>query len=529
MRELLNHFRLEPHGKRLMTSSTSFWLFSARIMICTMALSESVAWGYLGFLFGQGSIRWITAAFMGIVIFLVVYMIDVSLITLDRAWKEHSREILGQKSPRFGIMNFVTFGLRILLLVGSLTITAPYLAQIVFHNDIQRFVDNEAATEIDATRRQIVERYDTKVIAKNAEITDQRTRYEQEVAGKGPSGRYGSGPAAQAMLADVKKLEDDRESLLKEKAAALKAYDALAIDWRTNQDKLAANYNVKIPQVSILENRKALEELGQRPEFRSTELAIKGFLAFIFAGLIMLKLFEPSSVRLYMSDVLQQEYNRYLAGSFDYVLPTTERSTNTRFVMSPQRLYDFLVHVWAPERRIETELANSQARTSAADQQLRRLEQMKVHIDQEMAQSTSEVKEVCTAADDAKRSLTELHSAIAAVRDDLSYFQQELSAQDGPSPELNEKDQLEYAMKRLEYRSTIQRKIADANRTLHELNEAVPGETEKFQRASGSLKRLTAKLLLKETELSATEKKIRALREQLTSSTRDQGESFLST
>ena len=52
------------------------------------------------------------------------------------------------------------------------------------------------------------------------------------------------------------------------------------------------------------------------------------FLALIFAGLLLLKLFEPSSVRLYLSDVLQQEFSRYLAGTFDPMLPATERSTN---------------------------------------------------------------------------------------------------------------------------------------------------------------------------------------------------------
>jgi len=69
----------------------------------------------------------------------------------------------------------------------------------------------------------------------------------------------------------------------------------------------------------------------------------------------------------------------------------------------------------------------------------------------------------------------------------------------------------------------------DSATALHELNEAIPTETEKFQRATAALKRVEAKLQQKETELSATEKKIRQLREQLAGSAQSQAESFLAT
>jgi hypothetical protein len=59
--------------------------------------------------------------------------------------------------------------------------------------------------------------------------------------------------------------------------------------------------------------------------YQNTEIAVKAFLAFVFFGLLLLKLFEPTSIRLYMSEVLQQEYLRYLAGTFDEVLPDSEQ------------------------------------------------------------------------------------------------------------------------------------------------------------------------------------------------------------
>ena len=527
MNALLRHLRLEPHGQRLMTSSAAFWLFSARVLVFAMAAAETVAWGYLGFLFGEGPVRWIAAAFMGAIIFLVVWMIDVSLITLDRAWKEHAREILGRDLRRPRLLDVITFGLRILLLVGSLTVTAPYLAQVVFHNDIQRYVDREAVGAIDAARRQLVDKHDSVIGRKSKEIEEKRLRYEQEVAGKGPSGRYGAGPAAQAMLGDVKKLEGERDDLLRDRERAFKDFDGLASNWGPNREKLAASYNVAVPQASVLENRRALDALRKRPEYRSAELAVKAFLGFIFAGLLLLKLFEPSSARLYLSDVLQQEFGRYLAGTFDSMLPTTERSTNSRFEMSPQRFHDFLVRVWVPARRLEAQQADAHARTSAVAQNLDLLEQMKVRVDNELGQAVAEVRSVCTTMDEASKSLTELHSAIVTVGADLAYYQGELATLEAPRSTLDEKSQLQYEMKRLEYRSHLQRKIAAADRALHELNEAVPTETERFNRATAALKRVETKLEEKEAELAVTQSKIRAVRDQLLLSASDRAQSLL--
>src|SRR5258708_14420864 len=95
---LLRHLEFQPHGKNLLTSSAAFWLFSARVLVFAMATCEAGAWAYLGYLFGDGLTRWIGAAFTGAIIFLVVWMIDVSLITMDRAWHEHAKEILGHQS-----------------------------------------------------------------------------------------------------------------------------------------------------------------------------------------------------------------------------------------------------------------------------------------------------------------------------------------------------------------------------------------------------------------------------------------------
>src|SRR5262249_45391824 len=144
-----------------------------------------------------------------------------------------------------------------------------YLAQIVFYTDIQRFIDSEATQALDTARTQLTRPFDIKIDNDNKEINDKRSALEQEVAGKGLSGKYGLGPAAKTLGDDVQKLEKERDELAAGKESARQAFDELARDWRSNRDKLAGTYNVNLPQTSILQNRRALDELRKRPENQS--------------------------------------------------------------------------------------------------------------------------------------------------------------------------------------------------------------------------------------------------------------------
>lgn len=532
MWDLWRHLQFLPHGERLLTSSASFWFFSARILVFAMAASEAVAWAYLGFLFGEGATRIVAATFTGVVIFLVVWMIDVSLVTLDRAWSEHSIDILGchptTHQSRKAREAF-TLTLRIGLLLGSLTVTAPYLSQLVFYKDIERFIEVESTKALDLGRAEITQRFARLIASKDREVETKRLEYEREVAGKGLSGRYGRGPAAEAMLTSVSTLEMERDELVREKQKALEQFDTLSANWRANRQTLAAIYNLVLPRSTILENRRAQEELRKRPENQSTEFAIKAFLAFIFAGLLLLKLFEPSSVRLYLSEVLQQEYSRYLAGSFDSVLAAPERSTSNSGAMPPQRLHEFLLKTWAPARRLEEQLAYSQAGAAVAGQSLDTLETMRQRVERDVAAANGEVARFRSDADEASRSLTELQSAIEAVRIDEEFFRAELAALDTEQAQLDGKSRLVYEKTRLGYQDSISQKLIEAERALRDLCESVPVETEKLRRADAALKEAETKLQDRERELSETERQLRSVRELLANSAEDRARSLLNT
>jgi len=518
---LSRHLDFRPHDDRLLTSSAGFWLFSARVLVFAMATAEAVAWGYLGFILSDGPLRWFSAAFTGITIFLVVWMIDVSLITMDRAWPEHARAILGkpmEKDRR--LRDGMTFGLRIVLLLASLTITAPYLAQLVFYRDIQQFNQGVAAARIDTARAQLEQRFARADAEKGRAVEVARGSYEREIAGKGPSGRYGAGPTAQAMARAIASLEGERAALDRQWQREMAQFDALTRDPEVNRVQLATRYNLVVPTQTILGNGAVLRELRKRPEHQQTEFAIKAFLAFIFAGLLLLKLFEPYTVRLYFSEVLQQEYERYRAGAFDEVLPPVERSTAPGSAMSPQRLYDFLANVWSPARLLEEGQVESKARMAAAAHALDSVERMRGAAIQELNRRKGELARLTTAHDEAVLASTQLDSAIRAVEADMHSIQRsakELERRPDALDELNWREQ----------RTATSRRLTDASRALRELEEMVPTERYRKERTAAALTEATEGLRDSARELEAVEKHLRELRELLANSSSARARSIL--
>ena len=257
-------WKFAPHGERLLTRSAAFWLSLARILIFSMALASMIAWVYAAFILGEGFFGLIVAGFVGVIVFLTVWVISVSLITWDQAWREHAKLILKWHPSGRGRENF-SVALRMALLMTSLWITAPYLGQVAFHEDIQRYVAAEATGALDAGRTTLADNYDSLIVAKEMEVTEKRGEYEREVSGKGASGLKGLGPIAEALRQDVLELQSERDGLIRQRQDALATFDQLASSWELNRKRLADEYNVIILPSGILQNQKAVEFLRTLP------------------------------------------------------------------------------------------------------------------------------------------------------------------------------------------------------------------------------------------------------------------------
>src|SRR5262249_42149928 len=157
----------------------------------------------------------VTATLAGAVMFVVVWLLDVSILTADRSSDDDDdiRE-RAPKRQRAASKTILVFGLRIVLIVGSVAVTAPFLSMFVFRDDISQTIWADAQRSIHAAREAMVTEQRRAEVDAGSAVSVKRRELENEVAGYGRSRRYGIGPVVQTLQQSVKEL-GDRQSDLK--------------------------------------------------------------------------------------------------------------------------------------------------------------------------------------------------------------------------------------------------------------------------------------------------------------------------
>jgi hypothetical protein len=95
---------------------------------------------------------------------------------------------------------------------------------------------------------------------------------------------------------------------------------------------------------------------------RLTERAGQAFLGFLFVALVLLKLFEPRSVKVYFSEWLQDLYRQYQGGLFDPHLDFAERSIGSA-PMTPLRFEDWCLNTYPAIRARNVDTVKAGERT----------------------------------------------------------------------------------------------------------------------------------------------------------------------
>ena len=151
-------FALRIHGSNLLSPGAEQWMFIARILVFLIATVEAMSWGYMGGLLGSGNSKYVMGLLTGTIIFLVVWMVDITLMSLDRHKRYYYKKIyeLGKKDDEakddflFKLLNLIKengvqigIGFRIGMVAISMIVTAPFLNQLVFQNDINKAINRE--------------------------------------------------------------------------------------------------------------------------------------------------------------------------------------------------------------------------------------------------------------------------------------------------------------------------------------------------------------------------------------------------
>lgn len=357
MHNLGRRLLLKPYGDELLTRGADFWIFSARLIVVTMALAEAIAWGYMGALMSR-AYPWVAAAIAGTFVFILVWIIDATFMTLDLSRAFYERALVGKEvnpsKERLKLIGGVAA--RVAIVSASLVITAPFLAQAIFAADVRDEMTRRNASSVAAKRGDLERPFLSQLAELQREqkvLEDQRVK---EAAGVGPSGKYGRGPALETI---ERQLADKRAEI-----AAVKAQHASAMQSfdRLSPQQLEQQHGLRFLTPGVQASGELLGDMLDTPQFNGAELAVRAFLAFLFLGLLILKLFQPRSVAVYFNEQLHSIHDEYRKGIFDAFLPMPERASEGG-TMEPLRFEDWCVNTYARIRK-DDERRNETARES---------------------------------------------------------------------------------------------------------------------------------------------------------------------
>ncbi len=427
-----NHlFSIKPYKNNLLTPGANYWIICIHLVILVMASSEAIAWGYLGSLFGKEAIGVIAAIITFAFMFLIIWVIDVSFVTLDLSRSYYDKIILKKETERWVDNTRLGVGLlgRITIVFVSLSISAPFLAQIVFKQDIDNEIDRRNMATVSMVSDSMLIAKDEEIASLDSMILVREAELVQETAGKGESGNYGYGPVTRAIQSNIDRLRDERTEVLAEKAAFDQTVQSLTVP------EFADLYNVDLIDNGVRTREEILSGLMENPEYRTAKTAITAFLAFIFAALVLLKLFQPRSVRIYYNEKLQDLYKEYLAGHLNKWIAVPEQSVNGESNMSPLRFEDWCVNTYSVVRNEDIKRRDSRKIYNLFKMKIEQLEEEKAEIKKLMEpievdfeEAMAEVNEIKIELLDAENKLQqnardgeEIRQQLDRISDDLRH------------------------------------------------------------------------------------------------------------
>lgn len=185
---------LKPYGEQMASPGVLTWLRSAWTVIFLMALVEGTVWALIGRELAPGNsalVEYAVSAFAFLGIFSLIWVVDASFIMAEKPLLHDPKRVpkvtsaLDRESPwrwRFGV------GIRILIVLISLLVTAPLLTLVIRADQIDNLYQEKLATaELARSERErdlfqeAQERATQSILAQLTPLLDRRERLELEI------------------------------------------------------------------------------------------------------------------------------------------------------------------------------------------------------------------------------------------------------------------------------------------------------------------------------------------------------------
>jgi|CXWL01.1.fsa_nt_gi predicted nucleic acid-binding Zn-ribbon protein len=330
VRGLFRYLGLRPYGDSLLEPGARFWLATMRLLIAIMATTEATVWAQVVALAARSyQYRLEVAAAVATVVFLLVWVVDTSLATLD---------VSGAKE-RGGASGYFKIGASLALRLGmavlSLWVVKPALTRVVFSNELRIRIAEENVAAIERRRQALADEAKASVDELESRVLGLQERLVEEISGTGLSRTAGDGRVARQIRLNLETAARELDAARQTELSRLAAFDAVRgnpSELRSRYGLVPLEYGLDTPLELLARGSDQASQEATRQAVRATERQISSFLAMIFIALLLLKLFQPTPVDIYFNAELQDAYGEYLRGAFNSVLSAEQRPNSSSWM-----------------------------------------------------------------------------------------------------------------------------------------------------------------------------------------------------
>lgn len=318
----------------LLTAGGANYLTVISVIVFLAALSEGFAWGHFGSTFTPDN-PYLGGVVLGSFIFMLFWFFDRTMVTQDMMTEEHAKTLDGEDYvPNFWekYKPYFVFMARLGIVITSLYITAPFLTQLVFKTDIENEMAIQYQNSINQAKDETLGKIEGKINEQQTYIQTLHDKLQNEIAGKKGS-KYGKGPVAQSIQQEIDEANTHLDELKTNfENDKLKLETAIV----NNDEQTLKSFGILMVKDSPIFRENAINKFKQEPAFKNTQYAVDGFLILVGVILILSKLLQPKSLKMYYSSRLQEAWSSYVDGNYDDYLPESEKSSHMAHMPMPQ-------------------------------------------------------------------------------------------------------------------------------------------------------------------------------------------------
>lgn len=518
---------IRPYGEDLLDQVAKTWLLFAFLMTLLTSTAEGGLWSAIMFLQFESS--WFAGIITFIVAFTMIWMTDISIVLYDFSTinSNGNREYFNNKIIN-AIVNLLTkffatkigWGVigRIIVMTLAILITAPALIYILLNNEVNSEIQKENFKKYSEIENMVRSKHEPIIRKYKADKKRLSELYLQEITGKGGSGNKGVGKIAEA-------IKTNRDEVSKNLSYAIdQLHLELSSIHNTPIKKLENKYKVKFSSSNSFNQKMSkVFAIMKDPKYKTSVMTVEGIVIFIFLLFIMLKLFQPRSVAVYLNASIQENYRHWRKGNFDSFLPDELQSSNDD-VVGPIG-FEEKIHSIV---RSKTTLSDTELMKLRAEVEIhaRKLKKEQLNLDEIIAYEKklySKVNDLKNKEDETFKSLEDfkcelrilektqgkIESWLIDIEKEESKLSELIPASSDPEMISKYLKSREISLKnKQDERSNVSRKINELGKDINILTKREEKIAEELKRVTTSLEKLPERLNSSNSSIRSIEDKI---------------------